>query len=317
VTDKLAVKTSKLLSKVSRQEGTVNGADQIKNLRNQLGFTMREVEEYSRRIAAAENNHEFAISTTRLCQIETDKEARAPNIYRLYSLSAIYGVSLHELLSYWGIDLENISKRQAELPRRETQKLELRIYDTDRTVSFPIQFDPVVDLNKSNLFSRVVQLWGEVPLALLQHLDLKYSIIGYVGLKDNSMYPILRPGSLVQIDERFNKIVKAPRQSEFERPIYFVDYREGYACSWCEVHGDSLFLVPHPLSGTELRQFRKSDVEVIGQVTAIATRVVARSFSGDQPASTPAAAHIREVPSPRAGGTLDVSLDIPRAEELS
>jgi len=45
----------------------------------------------------------------------------------------------------------------------------------------------------------MVELWGEVPIALIQHLDIRHSQYGYVGLEDYTLYPLLRPGSFVQM----------------------------------------------------------------------------------------------------------------------
>jgi hypothetical protein len=50
-----------------------------------------------------------------------------------------------------------------------------------------------------NFLARAVEKWEALPLGLLQHLDLRTSMYGYVGLEDFTLYPIIRPGSLVQI----------------------------------------------------------------------------------------------------------------------
>src|SRR5207245_10608722 len=59
------------------------------------------------------------------------------------------------------------------------------------------------------------------------------------------------------------------------RPIYFIELRDGYACSWCELRGSQLTLIPHPLSPCSTRQFLYStEAEIVGQVTAVAMRLV-------------------------------------------
>jgi hypothetical protein len=53
-----------------------------------------------------------------------------------------------------------------------------------------------------------------------------------------------------------------------------VELRDGYACSWCELQGNQLLLVPHPLSSCAIRQFLYgTDAEIVGQVTGIAMRI--------------------------------------------
>jgi transcriptional regulator with XRE-family HTH domain len=247
-------------------------AEQLKDMRSRLGITIREVEDYSRRIAEDEGNEEFFISNAWLTQIENRQAV--PSIFKLYSLSTIYRIKFTDMLSLFGIDLERMSKHQARLLLPETHLTEFAVYDEERPVSFPLRFDPGFNMKKTNLFSRMVEIWGEVPIALIRHLDVRKSLYGYVGLSDFSLYPLLRPGSFVQIDDRQTQIVRPPWRTEFERPIYFVELRNGYACSWCELQGKNLFLIPHPLSGCGIRQFSyPNDAEIVGRVTGVAMRI--------------------------------------------
>ena len=43
--------------------------------------------------------------------------------------------------------------------------------------------------------------WGKTGISLLNGWDLRQHRYGFIGLEDWSMYPVLRPGSLVLIDE--------------------------------------------------------------------------------------------------------------------
>jgi hypothetical protein len=85
----------------------------------------------------------------------------------------------------------------------------------------------------------------------------------------------------VQIDPRVNRVNVAEWRTEFDRPIYFVELRDSYACSWAELKGAQLTLVPHPLSGCPIRQFVYPDeAEVLGQVTAVAMRLASMPEEG-------------------------------------
>lgn len=60
-------------------------------------------------------------------------------------------------------------------------------------------------------------------------------------------------------------------RTEFDRPIYFVELRDGYACSWCELQDGHLLLLPHPLSPRGVRRLAHgTEAEIVGQVTAVA-----------------------------------------------
>ncbi len=81
---------------------------------------------------------------------------------------------------------------------------------------------------------------------------------------------IMPDGSFVKIDPRQNRIKPGNWQNEFERPIYFVELRNSYVCSWCELSGNQLILLPYPHSGVQLRQVRYPlDADVVGRVTAV------------------------------------------------
>jgi hypothetical protein len=88
------------------------------------------------------------------------------------------------------------------------------------------------------------------------------------------MSPILAPGTVVRIDPKQTRVSPAKRGSSpspFARPIYFLDFRSGYACGWCQIEDGILTLIPHPDSGVKARTFRHpSEVEVVGRVIEIA-----------------------------------------------
>lgn len=247
--------------------------EQLKEVRARLGITTREVEDHSRKIADAEGNEEFYISNAWLTQIENKQSV--PSVFKLYSLSIIYRTKFADLLRLFGVDLEKISKYQLSTPLRQTHLTTLEVYDKDRAVTFPVRFDRGFSPERTNLLSRMVEIWGEVPISLIQHLDIRRGQYGYIGLQDYTLYPLLRPGSFVQIDIRLNRVQTFAWRTEFDRPIYFVELRDGYACSWCELRGSQLTLIPHPLSPCSIRQFVYStEAEIVGQVTAVAMRLV-------------------------------------------
>ena len=72
-------------------------------IREQMKLTMRDVAAATNRIAEQQDNEEYAISISSLSQIEN--RGALPNVFRLYSLSLIYGVALTEVISWFGIPL--------------------------------------------------------------------------------------------------------------------------------------------------------------------------------------------------------------------
>lgn len=251
----------------------------LQELRSRLGLTTRDVAERSERIAANKANEEFRISIAWLTEIENSDGI--PSIYKLYTLSVIYHIKFNDLLLLYGVDLETIPKERMLMPPNLTHLTPVEVYDNDKVTIFPVHFDQGFDVGRTNLLSRMVDVWGEVPIGLIQHLDIRNSLYGYIGLGDFTLYPLLRPGSFVQIDQTVKRIRPVSWQSEYDRPIYFIELHNGYLCSWCELQGTRLIAIPHPLSFCSIRQYEfPRDAVIVGQVTAVAMRIVSSGSRG-------------------------------------
>ncbi|MDE3170949.1 MAG: helix-turn-helix transcriptional regulator [Acidobacteriota bacterium] len=251
----------------------MRAGEQLRELRNRLGITTREVEELTRAIAEDRHNEEFYISNAWLTQLEN--RSSIPSIFKLYSLSVIYRARFADLLRVFDIDLNDTPRYQLASPLGNTHLVTFEEPEPEQSVTLPVKFDPGFNLEATVLISRMVEVWGEVPVALLQRLDMRHCQFGYIGTDDYTMYPLLRPGSFVQIENYPNRLQSSQWRTEFDRPIYFIELRDAYVCSWCEMRGSQLTLIPHPLSGCMIRQFAyPSEAEVIGQVTGVAMRLV-------------------------------------------
>jgi transcriptional regulator with XRE-family HTH domain len=247
-----------------------SGGQNLRALREQLGLTMRDVEGASVRIAARHRNEEFAVPPSRLSDVET--KGVIPSIYRMYSLSIIYRKDIRELLSWYGVEL-NLAAEDLELssPRKSHFS---NVLANISMVQVPIRMDPSFDPRQTSNIGRMVEQWGLVPLAhLAQFANCQYTY-GYIGSADLTMYPILPPGTFVQVDESRDTVTAGTWRSEYERPIYFVETRTGYICCWCSLLGDEITLQSHPLSPVPARILRHpQEADVVGQVVGVAMRL--------------------------------------------
>src|SRR3974377_1121728 len=90
------------------KEITMDDAGQrLKRARERLSLRYRDVEEASLKIAARHKNDEFGVALSRLADIEN--KGTVPSIYRLYSLCAIYRLSLSDVLDWYGIPLGELA----------------------------------------------------------------------------------------------------------------------------------------------------------------------------------------------------------------
>jgi transcriptional regulator with XRE-family HTH domain len=245
----------------------------LKALREQLGLSTRDVQAMSRQIATEKQNEEFFLSHNWVTDIERGRFR--PGMFRMYSISAIYKLKYTEVASYFGLQIADLRRDSASIHLPKTHLLESVGELEIEAVSLPVQFKPDFRFEETNLLARVVEKWDAVPVGLLQHLDLRASMYGYIGLEDFTLYPLIRPGSLVQIDASQRKISPVPWKTEFERPIYFAELREGYMCGWCEIDRGKLMVIPHAHSHREVRVFDyPAQAEIVGRVTGVAMRIV-------------------------------------------
>jgi len=243
----------------------------LKRARERLNLRYRDVEQASQKIAERHKSDEFVIALSRLADIEN--KGTVPSIYRLYTLCAIYRLDFQEVLEWYGVNLSALAGDAALIEIERTHMVDFSP-DSHGEIQVPLSLDPGVDLRRTTFLSRVIQRWGKLPLMLLNGLDLRNHRYAFIGTEDWSMYPLLQPGSLVVIDETKRRILSGGWSNEFERPIYFLEHREGYVCGWCTLDGDRLMVQPHPASMCNPTIYTFPDeIDVIGQVTGVALRL--------------------------------------------
>src|SRR5258708_9230629 len=239
-------------------------------------LSTRQVERLSHEIAKKENNRDCCIFHGWLTQVENGV-FRPGNIYKLYTLGRIYKLKPDEVLSFFGLGLRDVDGGYMSLNLPRTHLVGPVHEEPGQTVLSPLGLRGAFRLEQTNLFSRMFDKWGEIPIGLLQQIDLRNSVLGYIGLEDRTMYPWVRPGSLVQIDSRQKAIKAVGGLHQSERPIYFVDLRDNCACSWSDLEGSHLVLIPSSQSGQQIRRVRyPMDAEIVGRVTAIVMPMVER-----------------------------------------
>jgi len=140
------------------------GGQNLRVLREQLGLTMRDVENASARIAQKRANDEFAIPPSRLSDVET--KGVIPSIYRLYSLAVIYRRDIRELLSWYGVDLNGMATDLDFVmpPKSHVSEALANL----SSINMPVRLDPSFDPRRTVNFGRMVeQPPASTPTAIL------------------------------------------------------------------------------------------------------------------------------------------------------
>ncbi len=243
----------------------------LRRVRERLNLRVRDVEQASLKIAEKYHNDEFAVLINRISEIEN--RGLVPTIYKLYSLCAIYRLDYQEVMEWYGISLPALPSDASYVEIPQTHLVSFQPGGQGE-VLLPLSLDPGVDFRRTTYLSRMIQQWGKIPLLFLETLKLEDHRYAFIGTDDWFMYPLLQPGSFLIIDETRRRISNSGWNNEFERPIYFLEHRQGYSCGWCHLNGDQLVLQPHPASqcSPEVYKF-PTDIDVIGEVTAVAMQL--------------------------------------------
>lgn len=240
---------------------TVPANKVLKLLRSKCKLTVREVEQASWRIAEARGDSRFRVSNGWLAQLEHG--VSVPNPCTIFSLCAIYCVPFAEMLRLYGVDPDETREYQHIANPQLTQLL------PETNSIEPAPGSTLVDTLANPLTSLITDASGSKPR---RNPHIRY---GYIGLTDDTMYPLIRPGAVVEIDTRQRKVPSLTPPNEFEKPIFFVELRNEYAFGWCKIQSKKLIITPHPLSQARERVLDyPRDADIIGRVIGYNTRCV-------------------------------------------
>ena len=233
---------------------------QLRSLRQRRGITLRDVQQASHRIADAKGQPKYRISNGWLVQLENCDSP--PNIFHLFALGATYRVPYLEFLRFYDIDINEQEKYEAVANPQLTQLIspdDLQLNSTP--------------LNTSQILSSQTAPKLPLPHRFADATADSTIIYARLGSSELTMYPLIRPGAVLQIDTNQNRVEEGEWNNEFERPIYFIELREGYACGWCDLHGTQLRIVPYLRSS--VREFAyPRDAEIVGRVVGYYTPCV-------------------------------------------
>ena len=241
----------------------------LKSLRNKRNITVRDVEQASRRIADAKGDKRFCISNGWLAQLENG--ISEPSICKLFSLSVIYHANFLDLVRLYNVDVDEKEKYEpVAADPYFTQLLSSNGNGNADAVS--------LSAAPAQLSTSLMPSWQTSGAGLFAAAGEVHSptvIYARLGLSDFTMYPMIRPNALLKIDTSQNQFGEIAWRNEYERPVFFVELREAYACGWCELQGNQLLIIPHHSSPASVRRFTyPREAEIVGRVIGYTTDCV-------------------------------------------
>ncbi|MGH9709146.1 MAG: hypothetical protein ACRD37_01185 [Candidatus Acidiferrales bacterium] len=131
----------------------------LRQVRERLGLTYRDVEQASYELAQRHGRSEFIVHISRLADFENS--GVVPSLYKLFSLCSIYHIDLQEACKWYDVPLADIfGAATSQIPPRT------HIAAPPRVVRLPIHFDPAFDPHRTNYLTRMVESWGHFEAAL-------------------------------------------------------------------------------------------------------------------------------------------------------
>lgn len=237
----------------------------LRQARERLGLTFRDVERASFQLASLRGRPDFIIHISRLAAIEN--EGTIPSPHKIYAMSAIYHLDPLDILNWYDVPLDHHFADGADLNAPRTH-----LAAGPNKLRLPLRFDPAFDPRRTELLSRMVEAWKDLEGVVFNRSSRH--LYGYVGMEDHMMEPMILPGSLLLIDPSRRQVKNADWKNEYERPVYFVELRDGYRCAWCIHESKTLILQPHSLSLCAPKVLRfPDDAEIVGQVIGLVMRL--------------------------------------------
>lgn len=130
---------------------------------------------------------------------------------------------------------------------------------------------------------RLLRMWRDVPLLLMLDVDWERGPLVLVGTADRMMWPLLPPGSLLQLDQNA-RTIPDNSFSEFDRPIYLIEYRNRFVCCHAQRRGETLRLISHAESqGPPSIPVPFKEARVRGQLTPIFRPLATRGSAAGRP----------------------------------
>lgn len=130
---------------------------------------------------------------------------------------------------------------------------------------------------------RILSAWSDIPLLSMLDVDWERGPLVLVGLYDRMMWPLLPPGSLLQLDPKVRS-VEDGSWSEFDRPIYLIEYKGRFYCCHAQRRGETLRLISHresPAPPAVAVPFKEAKVR--GRVTPIFRPLATRGSASGRP----------------------------------
>lgn len=243
----------------------------LSRARARTALSLREASRLSREIATALDDERYFMSPSSL----SDHEARDTpprHLHKIITLCLLYAVPFHGFLDTVGLPAEQAG--QTPIPDRFVPRPAPTGFHDSSQRDEPYGRGFLEDL---------MHQCEEIPMFLSGALDHICAIASpslrsffWIGGIETPLHPYLANALLVSVDRHKKRPVDSRWKPVWEQSLYVVLKRDGtYLCGPCGIENGTLVIHPDSEHSSSRETFRnRRDAEIIGQITAIARRLV-------------------------------------------
>ena len=233
-----------------------------------LGLNYKDIVAESERLVRLNNNADMRIGKSTLGNIISGS-IRQPGTAKLDSLRIILNLSRDDMDAAIGLQPERRLVEQLETSRARTREVPIDAVTRRRTVKMPILRDDA-KLDDTQFLRAAVKRWANIDVEYLGSFYPPHLSYVVMGEDDTNASPVAPPGSRVLVNKLLTEVQPADHVSFYERELFYVLTPYGFTCVYAELApGDKVVLIPHPSSGNLREEFKRDEVEVIGQVVGV------------------------------------------------
>ena len=123
---------------------------------------------------------------------------------------------------------------------------------------------------------------------MMVDIDWERGPLVLIGFQDLMMWPLLPPGTLLQLNQKRRRISDGS-WSEFDRPVYLIEYAGKFHCCYAQRKRDALLLISHNESPLRpITSVPSKEARVRGELTPIFRPLATRDTPAGRPHSRPA-----------------------------
>jgi len=127
----------------------------LRQARERLGLTYRDVERASFELAARRGRPELILHISRLADIEN--RGVIPGLHKLYTLAVVYHLNPLEIFRWYDVPIEDCFSDGGAFQAPHTHLAAPPV-----SLKTPLRFDPAFDPKRTELLSRMVEQWGSL-----------------------------------------------------------------------------------------------------------------------------------------------------------